>query len=438
MRNGIMLALALYLSGMASVVWADADVDLKIYGSNTVGAELAPAIVKQWMQQKGFEKVSEQHEGTELIISGSNAAGKSIVVELDARGSSTGFKAVQKGDADLAMSSRPIKPAEVAALKSLGHCDTVACEYVLALDGIAVIVNAANPLTNLDRKTLMRLFSGEIKDWKDIGGKPGPVNIYALDSNSGTYDTFRSLVLGKANLVSSAKRDSSHISIADMVAKDVNGIGFVGLPFVAQNKRLAVADGESHPIEPTPFSVATEDYVLSRRLYFYLPEFKATPLARSFVEYAVGHGGQLVAEQAGFVSQAISAGEVVLDESMPEEYRQLTAGAKRLSVNFRFQPGSPKLDSKAQRDLMRLKEYIKKQGKKKPALMLFGFADSNESMPIVSLQLSVDRADTVADLLLQEGITPAKVRGFGNAVPVASNETNTGRAKNRRVEVWIR
>lgn len=425
----------------AATALADEDsgaISFKVYGSNTVGAELAPTLVKKWMQQQGFGTITEKREGTELLISGSNGKGKGMTVELDSRGSTTGFAALKKGDADVAMSSRPIKMAEVAALKSIGRCDTAACEYVVALDGIAVIVNANNPLQGLQKAQIRDIFSGKVKEWKELGGKPGAIHLYALDDNSGTYDTFRSLVLGKnARLSGSAKRDSSHALIAQMVAKDPNGIGFVGLPFIGQNKALGVADGEAGELQPTPFSVATEDYVLARRLYFYLPERKAAPLAKSFVEYAVSHAGQLSAEQAGFVSQAIAAGEISLQQELPDEYRQLAADAKRLSVNFRFLPGSPKLDNKAQRDLQRLKEYIKGQGKK-VQLMLFGFADSNESMPIVSLQLSMDRADTVADLLIKEGLTPVKVRGFGNAVPVASNETDDGRAKNRRVEVWIR
>jgi len=426
------------LAALGSAV-AQADVDLKIYGSNTVGAELAPALVKEWLKKQGYSQISEKQEGTETVLTGTNPGGKSLAVELDAQGSSTGFAALEGEQANIGMSSRPIKSSEVAALKSYGHCDTAACEYVVALDGIAVIVNPQNPLSKVKKSNLQRLFSGEVTDWAQVGGKPGPVHVYALDENSGTYDTFRHLVLtGGASLVKGAKRDASHAAISEMVAKDPNGIGFVGLPFVHNSKALAVSDGEAHAIAPTPFTVATEDYVLARRLFFYLPEVSATPLAQDFVDFAVSDNGQRVAEQIGFISQEVIAGEVQLDASAPEEYRQLAAGAKRLSLNFRFLPGTPKLDNKAQRDVGRLKAYMEKPANQKRELMLFGFADSNESMPIVSLQLSTERADTAADLLIHQGLRPGKVRGYGNAVPIASNDTETGRAKNRRVEVWVR
>lgn len=430
--------LFLALPAMLVTMPADAATDLKIYGSNTVGAELAPALIKEWLQKQGYSQITEKREGTEQLLTGINRAGKTLTVELDAQGSSTGFKALENETANIGMSSRPIKSSEVAALKKFGRCDTAACEYVVGLDGIAVIVSPENPLGRMDKATLQRIFTGEVKNWSQIGGKPGPIRIYALDDNSGTYDTFKHLVLGKSTLVAGAKRDASHAAISEMVAKDPAAIGFVGLPFVHTSKPLSIADGEASAIAPGPFSVATEDYVLARRLFFYLPELTASPLAKNFAEFAVSDAGQQVVSQIGFISQEVIAGEMLLDKSAPEEYRKLTAAAKRLSLNFRFLPGTTKLDNKAQRDVQRLKEFMGMSDNNKKELMMFGFADSNESMPIVSLQLSTDRADAVADLLVHEGLRPGKVRGYGNAVPVASNETEAGRAKNRRVEVWVR
>lgn len=414
--------------------------DLKIYGSNTVGAELAPALVRQWLLTQGYGQIGEQREATHMVLTGTNAAGKVMEVELDAQGSTTGFAALQAQKADIAMSSRPIKPAEVSALRSFGHCDTAACEVVAGLDGIAIIVNPKNPLSRLDKGALQHIFSGQVKDWGQLGQGKGAIQVYALDENSGTFDTFSQLVLGKSKLVATAKRDDSHAAISKMVAADVNAIGFVGLPFVHDSKALAVSEGEAQPILPAPFSVATEDYALSRRLFFYLPELSGSELAHKFIAFATSAAGQNVVTEVGFVSQTILAEEAVVADSAPDEYRELTKGAKRLSLNFRFLPASYKLDNKAQRDLKRLKAFMsmpENSGRKKE-LMLFGFADSNESMPIVSLQLSMDRADTVADLLLKEGLRPGKVRGYGNAVAVADNASEAGRAKNRRVEVWVR
>lgn len=412
-----------------------AKADLRLYGSNTVGAELGPAMVKKWLKSKGYDKIAEEKDGpTERFITASNTAGNTLTVEFDSKGSSTGFRALEGGEADIGMSSRPIKTSEVVKLKKQGHCDTAKCEYVIALDGIAIIVNPSNPLTNLNKAQLKKIFSGEVTNWSDIGGKDGAIKVYSLDDLSGTYDTFKELVLGKSSLVSGAIRNASHQFIAEAVASDTNAIGFVGLPFINGAKAVAVADGEAHAFKPGSFTVATEDYVLARRLFMYLPENNASPLAHEFMEYAISGDGQAVVGQIGFVSQEIVTGDVELDANMPKEYRELAAKAHRLSLNFRFLPASIDLDNKAQRDVKRLKEYMAKH---KGRLMLFGFADTSESLPIKALQLSVSRADRVADLLAKDGMTAMRVRGYGSAVPVASNSTEEGRHKNRRVEVWM-
>jgi phosphate transport system substrate-binding protein len=120
------------------------------------------------------------------------------------------------------------------------------------------------------------------------------------------------------------------------------------------------------------------------------------------------------------------------------EYYMLVKGAERLSLNFRFHQGSALLDNKARRDIQRLADYLEREENRKRELILVGFADSNEAIPMQSLGLSVQRADGVADVLLGEGVVPRKVRGYGPAVTVASNASSHGREKNRRVEVWLR
>ncbi len=97
-----------------------------------------------------------------------------------------------------------------------------------------------------------------------------------------------------------------------------------------------------------------------------------------------------------------------------------------------------KLDNKASRDISRLVEFMSRLENKSRRLMVFGFADEKETAPYLSLSFSVNRADAVADYLLQAGVEPERVRGYGHKLPVAANSTERGRNYNRRVEVWIR
>ncbi len=106
--------------------------------------------------------------------------------------------------------------------------------------------------------------------------------------------------------------------------------------------------------------------------------------------------------------------------------------------NFRFKKGSFKLDNKSRRDVQRLADYVSRPENKSKKVMLFGFSESSETMPVFALDLSVYRADWVSELLVKNGIDPVRVRGYGDTIPVASNEDAGGRHKNRRVEVWLK
>ncbi len=238
-------------------------------------------------------------------------------------------------------------------------------------------------------------------------------------------------------LLKSARRYESNARLSDDVAKDPNGIGFVGLAYVRQSRALAITDENAAALSPSEFNVATEDYALSRRLYLYVPIVQRHPLAKEFADYTKSENGQKIAAQVGFVSQAVIAFDKQPYDGAPDEYRQLVNGAKRLSLNIRFDPGQRSMDNKALHDVDRLISYMHKPENNGKRLMLFGFTDSNESIPYVSLSLSIERADAVADKMLSYKMVPDRVRGYGQDMPISSNQTELGRIRNRRVEVWI-
>lgn len=436
MRNPMALMVLILL--VASHAVAAETERLRLHGSNTIGAQLGPQLVKGWLQASGYRKIhAESVAEQEQKITALSPAGTVLVVQIAAHGSTTGFRALAEGQTDIAMSSRPIKAKEIEQLKRLGRMNGPKSEFVVGLDGIAVIVHPQNPLARLDKGQLQQIFSGQLQDWSQLGGEPGPIRVYARDDNSGTYDTFKSLVLSKRSpLIATARRFESNADLSDEVAQDRGGIGFVGLPYIRQSKALAVADDIPLAILPNPFTVATEDYALARRLFFYLPE-DATTEARSLAEYALSQQGQQVVADSGFVSQEIISGTLNAGVAHAE-YHMLVKGAERLSLNFRFHQGSAHLDNKARRDILRLADYLEREENHQRELILVGFSDNNEAIPLHSLGLSIQRADGVADVLLSQGVAPRRVRGYGPAVTVASNANSHGREKNRRVEVWLR
>jgi phosphate transport system substrate-binding protein len=161
--------------------------------------------------------------------------------------------------------------------------------------------------------------------------------LYARDANSGTFDSFQSLVLGEEKLSNTAKRfeDSGDLSAA--VSIDPDGIGFVGLPYIKNCKAIAVGDGQCAPLLPTPFTVATEDYPLSRRLYFYSSAESKNIWAKELVDFSLGPDGQEVVSKAGFVKQAIEAFRINIPTNAPAEYTNLSKGAERIEPEPAFQ-----------------------------------------------------------------------------------------------------
>ena len=409
---------------------------VRIHGSNTIGEELAPALGEAWLEAEGFELEERATPAPNELTLRARRGAERRTLEIRAHGTSTGFAGLISRDADIAMASRPANALEVARAAPIGRLDSPAQEAVIALDGVAVIVHPSNPLRQMSLAQIRAIFSGQLRDWSALGHAGGRIALHARDERSGTWETFRALVLSETALAASAQRYESTHELADAVASDPGAIGFVGLNGVGNARALAIADAPQ-AVAPEAFSVAVEDYALSRRLFLYTPAPAARP-ARDFVEFALSPAGQRVVEQSGFVAQEVRSYPAEVRGDTPPDYQQLVRGAQRLSVNFRFGVGSRLLDGKILRDVERLAAFMQRPTNRERELLLLGFADASEATPYLAMALSTDRVDLVAGLLQDRGVAATRSRGMGGSAPVASNETLQGRMRNRRVEVWVR
>ncbi|KOP51376.1 membrane protein [Pseudomonas coronafaciens pv. porri] len=436
----ILTSATLPASAIAALPMASGDAPvLRIQGSNTINAQLTPALVEELMRQQGMQAVRSLPSAVnELRVVGTTPTGQLVSIDIAAHGSGTGFSALKAGNTDIAASSRPIKDQEAKDLAGLGDLKSAAGEQIIGIDGVAVILNPGNPLRQLDTVQLARIFSGEVKYWSEVGGNPGAIHLYVRDEKSGTYETFKELVLAKygKQLAANALRFESSEQLSDEVSKDVNGIGFTGLPSVRHARAVAIADGESRPMLPTTSLIATEDYPLSRRLYLYVPPAGHQRWAQALVHFAQSADGQAIVARSGFVAQTVQTLKVQPTAQMPADYQALTRKADRLSVNFRFAQGSARLDNKAQQDLKRVADYLKAQDKLDQHVTLVGFGDA-KSDPARATLLSRLRAMAVRRELLKSGVTFREILGLGDEMPVANNDIDDGRIKNRRVEVWV-
>ncbi len=431
-------------STSASLKAGRAIVALRLHGSNTIGRDLAPALAERFFASLGATEVRRLPGAEDEMTVEGKLPGepRATAIEIQAHGSSTAFADLALGSADIGMASRRIKDDERRRLAALGDLTSSGSEHVLGLDGLAIVVATGSPVDALTVDQAGDLFSGRITDWSAVGGGAGPVHVYARDDRSGTFDTFQNLVLRDRTLIATARRFEDSQALAVAVAADAQGIGFVGLAYAKECKALKIGERGAVAYRPTVFTVRTEDYALSRRLYLYAAATSANPWVSRFTRFALSNEGQAVVDALGFVGQGLAAAAAIAAPApegvaVPPEYARATRGATRMALDFRFESGSERLDNKALRDIGRLLEHLSQPAERTREVLLFGFADGSGATD-GNLRLSRARAQAVEQELRAEGIRPAVVDGFGSALPVASNEDAAGRSRNRRVEIWLR
>jgi phosphate transport system substrate-binding protein len=448
----IVIAILVYVfwpkAGQQHAPVAHGSAILRLSGSNTIGAQLAPALAEGFLRSKGAADIKRVPGAQDEVTVQATLPGETSPssIQIAAHGSATAFADLHDKKCDIGNASRRIKPSEADGLAFLGDMTSAACEHVLGLDGVAVIVNVNNPIRFLTKEQIRRIFSGEFTNWSQVSRpEPGVINVYVRDEKSGTRDTFQNLVMGGdpppkgqgTPLISSAQTFEDSRQLSDSVAGDPNGIGFVGYPYVRSAKAVPVSEAGARPLLPSPLTISTEDYPLSRRLYLYTAANPENPMVREYVRFALSPAGQEIVASNEFVAQIPKPVPQQALPDAPENYRSLTAGADRLPLDFRFRSGSRTLDNKALDDIDRVVAFVSSSRYSGQKIVLLGFADSSGSRP-ANDELSKDRAAVVSEEFRKRGVQASVATGFGSELPVASNDTPEGREKNRRVEIWLK
>jgi phosphate transport system substrate-binding protein len=244
---------------------------LVIKGSDTLGAKLVPQLAEQFKAQN-----------------------PDVTFDIAAEGSTTGIAAIIDGTAQIGMSSRLAKPAEIVAAKAK---NVTLKETTVAYDGLGVIVNSANPITNLTKKQVEQIFTGEVTDWSAVGGKGGKISIYTRNTSSGTYSDWKELAMKKRDYAPSAQKMAGHEQIAAEVGKNPDGIGYVGLAYMkAGGIKILTIEGAA----PSGDAVRDHSWPYARPTFYYT-NGDPTGLAKQFVDFTVGPAGQKIVDSVGFV-----------------------------------------------------------------------------------------------------------------------------------------
>ena len=260
----------------------------------------------------GNNKNSIQIKGSDTMVNLAQAWAEKYMQEnpgdfvaVTGGGSGTGLSSLISATCGIAMSSRNIKDKEIALAKQKG---VNPFEIKVALDGLAVVVNPANPVSKLTLDQLAGIFTGKISNWKEVGGKDEKIVILSREVNSGTHVYFKEHVLrkgkadGKEEFAPQALLLSSSQAIADEVAGNSATIGYYGMGYIStKQKAVSVAkDDKSEYINPTIENVLNGKYPISRPLFLYT-NGEPQGLIKKFVDYTLSKEGQDIVVKTDFV-----------------------------------------------------------------------------------------------------------------------------------------
>jgi phosphate transport system substrate-binding protein len=273
----LLLALALATGCGSGVKTTSRQITIK--GSDTM-VHLTNAWAEEYMKT---------HPGTSISVTGG--------------GTGTGIAALINGTTDICAASRPMTDEEK---QKAAHGGKAIQEYVPALDGIAVIVNPQNPISELTMEQLAKIFTGEIKNWSALGGPDKTILVISRESSSGTYQFFQEHVLNKKDYSKDALMLPASSGIVQTVQRDALAISYVGLGYVQEAKGAVKAlaikkDTDSPAIMPTEAAIKDGTYPISRALQLYASG-DASPEAKAFLDYTLSAPGQEVVRAQGFVS----------------------------------------------------------------------------------------------------------------------------------------
>jgi phosphate transport system substrate-binding protein len=249
---------------------------LKIKGSDTM-LPLTQMLAEEYMKR---------NIDASIIISGG--------------GSVPGITALQNGTIDIAESAREITPEEKKLFEKAQISIT---DTIIAYDALAVIVNPSNQVSQLTMQQLEAIFTGNITNWKDLGGSDAKIVIYSREASSGTYDFFKEHVLNSKAFAKNALCMPATGAIAQSVSQDVNAIGYVGLAYLDKTVKPIKVSGDKGNtfVAPSVESVTDKSYPISRPLYYIFRSSLKDALS-PYIEFVLSASGQKLVLKSGYVS----------------------------------------------------------------------------------------------------------------------------------------
>lgn len=432
--------------------------EARIAGAATVAEGLLPELLEAFAVSQGMAVGVEDGPVYVLRRADGSPAARFAVTPGS---TDDGFLALLNDEADIALALREPSTSEVSASELTNPDDPPLNDRVrvLALDALVPVVSPENPIDALSLPDLARLFSGDVTNWQDLGGPDAPIALHALAPGLGLSQAFATRVLlpSEAGLSAAITRHDSAEALAQAVARDAYAVGITARSGADPARTLPLIGACGFPLSASMDAVKAEDYPLTAPVYMYLAPRRLPLLVRQFLAFTETEVAEGHVRDAGFVNQLLTrtplalqgerlsnairaAGEDV-DLSELQYVVEVLGSAERLSTTLRFNPGGAELDIQSRASVSRLAAAVERGTFDGRQLIFAGFSDS-DGPSTVNARLSLRRAGVVRDAVLAAGVArldrvEMTTVGFGEAMPMACDDTDWGRAVNRRVEVWV-
>ncbi len=439
--------------------------ELSVSGSATMGAVLMPALLEGYGQRNGYqtERIDEDATHFRYVLTDSRTEKRVAEFRFRVTNSDEGFADLLANEADVVMSLREIRPNERDRAFEAGMGDMTAQNRsrVLALDAIVPVVSPQNPVREISPLDLARVFAGEIKNWAALGGANAPIALHAPSIRTGLGQATEDRILGPVNLNmdENVTRHARGAALAEAVSEDPFAFGVASYAEVGRAQPLILKGPCGRVLRATRRSIKTEDYPLTAPMFLYTPARRLPKIGREFLSFVRGQTAQVVIRRSGFVDQALeevpvnqqgdrfanaisAAGPEVSLSELQRMVDRLTP-MKRLTISFRFEAGSARMDAQSRSNIVQLARDLEQGRFDGRQLFFVGFSDGDGPADL-NRQIALSRAEAVRDAVQQAAETAdlAQVAlladAFGEAMPLACDDSAWGRKANRRVEVWVR
>lgn len=223
----------------------------------------------------------------------------SITISVVGGGTGVGITALLEGTTDIAMASRDLKTEETLKFKE-AKIDVV--KTLIAYDALSIIVHPGNKVSQLTREQIEKIYTGEIKNWKEVGGEDLQIVAYSRESSSGTYEYFKEEVLDDKNYATDILSMPATGAIVQSVSQTKGAIGYVGLAYQTKSvKQISVSydQGKTY-VAPSVEAAKDKSYPISRPLFFFYDKLY-TEKVKSIVDFTLSEEGQKIVSEIGYV-----------------------------------------------------------------------------------------------------------------------------------------